>query len=172
MRIDVRSKPQPVEQTVRAEQNAPAVSDPPMAVSLGFWGEAWRQFRKRRLAMLAVWYVGFLTVVAFCAPFIAGTKPIICKYKGNLYFPAMGYYWPSWENPVFAKDKFRRVYPKNLKEKDPRVGPFGHWCIRTRTAVCATTSGRGVRATRPAMTGGPAETTGSAPLSKGWMCLP
>jgi peptide/nickel transport system permease protein len=107
------ASPSPVEQVT------PTASDAPMAMSLGFWGEAWRQFRKRRLAMLAVWYVGFLTVVAFCAPLIAGTKPIICKYKGSIYFPAMGYYWPSWENPVFAKDKFRRVYPKNLKEKDP-----------------------------------------------------
>jgi peptide/nickel transport system permease protein len=101
------------------EQVAPNPSDPPLAQSLGFWGEAWRQFRRRRLAMLAVWYVAFLTVVAFCAPMIAGTKPIVCKYKGNIYFPAMGYYWPSWENPIFAKDKFRRIYPKNLKEKDP-----------------------------------------------------
>jgi peptide/nickel transport system permease protein len=85
----------------------------------GFWDEAWRQFRKRRLAMLALFYVEFLILVAILAPLIAGTKPIVCRYKGTLYFPAMGYYVPSWENPVFAKDKFRRVYPKNLKEKDP-----------------------------------------------------
>lgn len=92
---------------------------PASSRSRTFWGEAWRQFRKRRLAMLAVWYVAFLLVVALSAPMIAGTKPIVCKYKGNIYFPCLGYYVPSWENPIFAKDKFRRVYPKNLKEKDP-----------------------------------------------------
>jgi peptide/nickel transport system permease protein len=50
---------------------------------------------------------------------LAGTKPIIVKYKGHLYFPAMAYFNPSWENPIFYQDKFRRRYPENLREKDP-----------------------------------------------------
>lgn len=87
--------------------------------SRGFWSEAWRQFRRRRLAMLAVWYVGFLVVVALLSPAIAGTKPIVCRYKGELYFPALAYFNPAWENPIFFKDKFRKIYPENLKKKDP-----------------------------------------------------
>jgi peptide/nickel transport system permease protein len=88
-------------------------------VSRGFWAEAWRQFRQRHLCMLALCYVGALALVAFFAPAIAGTKPIVCQYKGKIYFPALGYLNRRWENPIFAKDKFRRVYPKNLTEKDP-----------------------------------------------------
>jgi peptide/nickel transport system permease protein len=53
------------------------------------------------------------------APAIAGTKPLVCRYKGQLYFPALGYLNTKWENPVFFQDKFRRVYPENLKTKDP-----------------------------------------------------
>jgi peptide/nickel transport system permease protein len=100
----------------------PAANSAPTAAldSHGFWREAWRQFRRRRLAMLATWYVLFLVVVALLAPAIAGTKPILCKYKGKLYFPALGYFNPRWENPVFFKDRFRKIYPKNLKQKDPQ----------------------------------------------------
>ena len=58
--------------------------------------------------------------VAVLAPAIAGTKPIVCKYKGSIYFPALGYFNPRWENPVFFRDKFRRVYPGNLEAKDPK----------------------------------------------------
>lgn len=69
--------------------------------------------------MAALGFVGFLALVAVFAPAIAGTKPIVCKYKGKLYFPALGYFNTRWENPVFFRDRFRRIYPKNLKEKDP-----------------------------------------------------
>lgn len=85
----------------------------------GFWGEAWLRFRRRKLAMVALAFVIFMALVAVLAPAIAGTKPIVCRYKGELYFPAMGYFNPRWENPIFTRDKFRRIYPKNLKAKDP-----------------------------------------------------
>ncbi|WP_231739638.1 ABC transporter permease [Thalassoglobus polymorphus] len=86
--------------------------------SPGFWKEAWGQFRQRKLAMTALAFVLFLALVAFFSPAIVGTKPIIAKYKGNLYFPAMGYFSPSWE-AVFTKDHFQKRYPNTLKEKDP-----------------------------------------------------
>ena len=86
---------------------------------LGFWGEAWRRFRRRKLALAALAFVVFMALVALFAPAIAGTKPVVCRYKGHLYFPALGYFNTRWENPVFAKDKFRRIYPKNLIAKDP-----------------------------------------------------
>lgn len=69
--------------------------------------------------MAALIFTLFLAVVAVSAPMIAGTKPIVCKYKGNIYFPFLGYYVRSWENSIFFRDKFRKRYPKNLKEKDP-----------------------------------------------------
>lgn len=89
------------------------------ARSRGFWAEAWMRFRQKFLPMTALCYVVVLALVAIFAPAIAGTKPVVCKYKGNIYFPAMGYFNSRWENPVFAKDRFRKRYPKNLEEKDP-----------------------------------------------------
>lgn len=87
--------------------------------SRGFWSEVRRRFAKRRLAMIALAYVVVMALVALFSPAIAGTKPLVCSYKGNLYFPALGYFNRSWENPIFLKDRFRNVYKGKLKEKDP-----------------------------------------------------
>lgn len=93
-----------------------ASSRPP---SRGFWAEAWERYRGRPIGMIALAFVVFLTVVASFAPAIAGTKPVICRYKGRLYMPCLGYFNRRWEAPVFTKDKFRGTYPQNLKDKDP-----------------------------------------------------
>jgi peptide/nickel transport system permease protein len=70
--------------------------------------------------MLALGFVACMAVVALLSPAIAGTKPVIVRYKGGLYFPAMGYFHPRWENAIFDRDKFRKRYsPERLREKDP-----------------------------------------------------
>ena len=102
---------------IQPEQNSLTDSNP--AVAQGFWSEAWRRFRKRKLAMTALFFVVFLALVAIFSPAIAGTKPIICKYKGNIYFPCLAYFNRDWEPTIFHDDEFRKRYPKNLKEKDP-----------------------------------------------------
>ncbi len=86
----------------------------------GFWAEVWQRFRSRMLGMLALGFVLFLFLVALTAPMIVGTKPIVCQYKGKIYFPCLGYYHAAWENPIFRKDRFRNRYAKNLKKKDPQ----------------------------------------------------
>jgi len=90
--------------------------EPPAA---GYWLETWRHFRRRKLATIALAVVAVLCLIALFAPMIVGTKPIVCKYKGNIYFPFLGYYARSWENPIFVKDRFRDVYAAALKQKDP-----------------------------------------------------
>ena len=82
------------------------------APSIGFWQQSWRRFRRRKLSMCALGFIICLSTVAIFSPMIAGTKPIICKYKGHIYFPCMGYYNRNWENPVFQKDRFRRRWGK------------------------------------------------------------
>jgi peptide/nickel transport system permease protein len=100
---------------------APADPASPFAdvESRGFWSETWRRYRQRKLALAALVFVALLSLVAICAPLIVGTKPIVCRYKGELYFPALGYFNRTWENPIFAKDRFRNRYPEELKAKDP-----------------------------------------------------
>jgi peptide/nickel transport system permease protein len=98
------------------EQTEALIASPPSA---GFWTEVWHRFRRQRLAMIALGFVVFLCFVAIFAPAIAGTKPIVCKYKGSIYFPCLGYFNRSWENPIFFRDRFRGLYSKTLKQKDP-----------------------------------------------------
>jgi peptide/nickel transport system permease protein len=69
--------------------------------------------------MAAASFVVCLGFVAVLAPAIAGTKPILCRYKGRLYAPCLAYFDRRLEPPVFAHDKFRGSYPRNLAAKDP-----------------------------------------------------
>ena len=87
--------------------------------SRGFWAESWRRFCRKPLALTALLFVALLLLVAILAPAIAGTKPVLCRYKGWLYAPCLGYFDRRLEPAIFAKDKFRGTYPKNLAEKDP-----------------------------------------------------
>jgi peptide/nickel transport system permease protein len=109
--------------SIELEQHAPP--PPPAGEELafepgrGFWAEAWRRFRRRKLAMAALVFVALLALVAVLSPAIAGTRPVVCYYKGHYYFPALAYFNPRWENPIFARDKFRRLYPENLRKNDP-----------------------------------------------------
>lgn len=74
-------------------------------VSRGFWAEAWYRFRCRRLAMAALIFVIFLALMAIFSPAIVGTRPIIVKYKGNIYFPALYYFNENWEPSIFRNDE-------------------------------------------------------------------
>lgn len=102
-----------------------ALPDEPVVVpvrvptSAGFWKTTWRRFRTNRLAFLALCFVGVLAVIAIFSPVIAGTKPVVVHYKGSYYFPCLGYFAPSYENPVFRKDRIRGKYGKNLLKRDP-----------------------------------------------------
>lgn len=107
--------------TATAIEPDPSASPAPAerVVSRGFWAETWRRFRRRKLAMTALAFVGFMVLVAILSPAIAGTKPVVVRYKGSLYFPALGYFHPRLENPIFQIDGFRRIYPENLRKNDP-----------------------------------------------------
>ncbi|MDO4583380.1 MAG: ABC transporter permease [Planctomycetia bacterium] len=87
--------------------------------SRGYWAETWLRFRRRKLAMLALGYVLFMGLVALFSPAIVGTKPVVCQYKGKIYFPCMGYFNARWENAIFFQDGIAQRYPVQLKEKDP-----------------------------------------------------
>jgi peptide/nickel transport system permease protein len=97
----------------------PAAAPAGPVASRGFWAESWRRFRSRKLAMAGLCFVGFLTLVAIFSPAIAGTKPVVTRYKGNIYFPAISYFNPRWENEIFFRDGFRMRYVENLKKHDP-----------------------------------------------------
>jgi len=101
------------------EAIVPAAAASRAVRSRGYWSEVWRRYRVKPLPMVALGYVLLLGIVAILSPAIAGTKPIVCYYKGGVYFPALGYFRDSWEHPIFTTDKFRNQYFNNLPKKDP-----------------------------------------------------
>ena len=100
----------------------PTQTAPPTPVVLmasqGFWRETWNRYLRRGEAVAALLFVGALALMAILSPCIAGTKPIVCRYKGHLYFPALSYFNDAWENPIFYKDGFRKRFPESLPVKD------------------------------------------------------
>jgi peptide/nickel transport system permease protein len=93
----------------------------------GYWGEVWWRFRKDRLGVAALAGIGLMAIVAIGAPFIAGKRPIACRYKGEWYFP-VSYHYTGRENAAFFRDPdgliFKRPYAEVLAE-DPES--FAVW---------------------------------------------
>lgn len=85
----------------------------------GFFSEAWHRFRKRRMAMLGLSFIVLLAFTAVFSPAIVGTRPIVCRYKGNIYFPCLQYFNSRWQQVVFFRDQFADDYPTALKKNDP-----------------------------------------------------
>jgi microcin C transport system permease protein len=55
----------------------------------------YRHFKKNRSAAASVWIFTGLLFVSLTAELWANNKPIIMKYQGQIYFPAVVYYHPS-----------------------------------------------------------------------------
>ena len=75
----------------------------------------WRQFRKNRPAIVSLWCIGFLAVVALTADFIAGNKPYYMEYKGKSYYPAFRQYAIYLGVADWPKELKRRRNFKKLK---------------------------------------------------------
>jgi len=57
--------------------------------SPGFWRLTWRQFRSNGRGMLGLSFVALIFFVSIFSPLIATNQPIVCKYEGRWYFPAL-----------------------------------------------------------------------------------
>ncbi len=54
-----------------------------------YWAFVRKQFRKKKTAVISVYIVSVLAVIAVFAPFLANEKPLMCKYEGSVYFPVL-----------------------------------------------------------------------------------
>src|SRR5262245_37350178 len=48
----------------------------------------WKQFKKNRPALISLYVLGFLAVVALLSPLLANDEPLYAKYYGEKFFPA------------------------------------------------------------------------------------
>ena len=98
--------------------------------SAGSWRLAWRRFRRYKLGMAGLVIILFLFVVAFFSPLLANRQPMVCKYDGKIYFPAI---MDSFHNIPFSKMVIRKARPFrfpsfNFKESfDSQRGDWAVW---------------------------------------------
>jgi peptide/nickel transport system permease protein len=57
-----------------------------------YWSLVKRQYKKNKVAVVALYVVVFLIITAIFADFLANNKPIYCSYKGTTYFPVIKEY--------------------------------------------------------------------------------
>jgi peptide/nickel transport system permease protein len=79
--------------SVSAETTAATMSRPGVPqtsaheLAQGFWARVWRQFKRNHLAVMGLYVVLALVVMALSADFLANDKPLYMVYKGQTYFP-------------------------------------------------------------------------------------
>ncbi|MCI0450089.1 MAG: hypothetical protein L0Y79_09975, partial [Chlorobi bacterium] len=57
-----------------------------------YWSLVKKQYKKNKIAVIALYVVVFLILVAIFADFLSNNKPIYCSYKGTTYFPIIKEY--------------------------------------------------------------------------------
>jgi peptide/nickel transport system permease protein len=77
----------------------------------------WRRLRRNRRGMAGLFVVLVMVVVAFGSPLIASNQPIVCRYQGRWYFPAVVELFQSRSTSVHWIEKSR---PFNLPQFDAK----------------------------------------------------
>jgi len=54
----------------------------------------WRSFKRRRLAVVSCFILLAMLIATFSSPFLANSRPIVMKYKGEYFFPVLKDYHP------------------------------------------------------------------------------
>ena len=62
------------------------------ASSQSYWANVKKQFKKNKTAVYSLKFILALVVIAVFADLIANEKPLIAKYKGEIYFPVFKSY--------------------------------------------------------------------------------
>lgn len=76
---------EPIADTTPADAT-PTAGDVPIR---GFWSAAWKRFRGYKLGMLGLVIVVVLVFVAAFAPALANDQPLVTRYDGRFFFPAV-----------------------------------------------------------------------------------
>jgi len=88
----------------------------------------WRRMRRNRRGMVGLAFVVLMLAVAFLSPLIASGQPIVCRYQGKWYFPAVVELFQSRSTSRHWINKSR---PFNLPQFDAKkdLGPneFALW---------------------------------------------
>lgn len=88
-----------------------------------YWSLVARQFRKNRLSVLGLFIVLVLFFIAGAADFIAGDKPLVMRYGGQTYFPALKDY-AVWTGVSQWQTEFLNISYKDLERERFKEGDW------------------------------------------------
>lgn len=87
----------------------------------------YRRFKRNKVAVISVWFLGFLFFLSFTAEFWANSKPHMMRYHGKLYVPLFIDYHPT----EFGRDDIYVMDYRSLKlnkdQGDWEVWPIVQW---------------------------------------------
>ena len=85
----------------------------------------WRRFKRNRTAMMWVWVLLIITFFSFTAEFWANSKPILLKYKDEIYAPIFNDYHPT----IFGREDIFVMDYRNLTlgENEWVIWPIVKW---------------------------------------------
>ena len=98
----------------------------------GRWSLAWRRFRGYRLGMAGLVIVVFLLLVATLAPLLANDQPVLCRFDGSIYAPAVIdaiRNVPGASLVVKKRRPFRLATFDFKSEFDPERGDWAVWAL-------------------------------------------
>jgi microcin C transport system permease protein len=85
----------------------------------------YRRFKQIKRSVVSVWIFLFLVFISFTAEFWANSKPIIMKYKGEWYAPAVKKYHPeTFEQTDSMVTNYRAI---ELSNDDWALWPLVQW---------------------------------------------
>ncbi|MXV99878.1 MAG: ABC transporter permease [Holophagales bacterium] len=108
--------------TVAAAGNSPPVRS--------YWSITWRRFRTHRLGMVGLCVVAVLFLVAFLSPILANEQPILCRFDGGFYYPAVVdlIHQVPGASLIIQKQRPYRLATFDFKrEFDPERGDWALW---------------------------------------------
>ncbi|MBS1514183.1 MAG: ABC transporter permease [Bacteroidetes bacterium] len=97
-----------------------------------YWSFVKHQFKKNKPAIISLYIVILLVIMAVFADFLAYKKPIYTSYKGETYFPIFKDYGVSlgiskWENPELINIDWKKLDDEGKLGTTiwPLITPFG-----------------------------------------------
>ena len=82
--------------------------------SFSFKKYAWTQFKKNKIALVSLYLLAALILVAVFAPYIANDRPLYAKYKGNTLYPAFAK--DTRTDSIFENGKFAEILQYDITD--------------------------------------------------------
>lgn len=95
-----------------------------------YWHITWRRFRGHRLGMVGLCVVAVLFLVAFLSPILANEQPILCRFDGGFYYPAvvdLVHQVPGTSLIIRKQRPYRLATFDFKREFDPERGDWALW---------------------------------------------